>query len=57
MLEKVEKATLDMSASYYSLAEEYMPNATVCFDHHHVIAIMNKAVDEVRKQAQAENQR
>ena len=49
MLSKVEKATMDMSASYYSLTAEYMPNATVCFDHYHVIAIMNKAVDEVRK--------
>ena len=43
-----------MSASYYSLTAEYMPNATICFDHYHVIAIMNKAVDEVRKQAQSE---
>ena len=54
MLSKVEKATMDMSASYYSLTAEYMPNATICFDHYHVIAIMNKAVDEVRKQAQSE---
>ena len=42
-----------MSASYGSLAVIYMPNAEICYDHYHVIATMNKAVDEVRKSAQA----
>ncbi|MDD7751515.1 MAG: ISL3 family transposase [bacterium] len=49
----VEKAAMDMSASYGSLAVIYMPNAEICYDHYHVIATMNKAVDEVRKSAQA----
>ena len=53
-LETVEKATMDMSASYASLAKEYMPNADICFDHYHVIAMMTKAVDDVRKEAQKE---
>ena len=48
----VEKAAMDMSASYGSLAVMYMPNAEICYDHYHVIATMNKAVDEVRKSAQ-----
>ena len=52
-LVNVEKATMDMSASYASLATLYMPNAEVCFDHYHIIAIMNKAVDDVRRAAQA----
>ena len=53
-LKTVEKAAMDMSASYASLAKKYMPNADICFDHYHVIATITKAVDDVRKDAQKE---
>ncbi len=53
-LKKVGKITMDMSAGYASLSRKYMPNADICFDHYHVVAIMNKAVDDVRKEAQKE---
>lgn len=52
-LQSVEKLAMDMSASYASVAAELMPHAEICFDHYHVIALMNMALNEVRREAQA----
>ncbi len=41
-----------MSKSYYPAALEFLPNVDVVFYHFHVTAIMNKALDEIRKEQQ-----
>jgi len=51
-LKSVKCTTMDMSAGYAKIAREYMPQAENCFDHFHVIAAVNTAVNEVRKQEQ-----
>ena len=51
-LKKVTCTTMDMSAGYARIVEEYMPQAENCFDHFHVVAAVNKAVNDVRKQEQ-----
>ena len=40
----------DMSASYQAGVSEHLPWAQVTFDEFHVIQLLNRAVDEVRRQ-------
>lgn len=51
-LQNVKCATLDMSAGYASIIRKFMPTAELCFDHYHVIATLNKALDDVRREEQ-----
>jgi transposase len=48
--ENVRAVCIDMSASYQAGVAEYLPGAQVSFDEFHVIQLLNKAVDEVRRQ-------
>jgi len=41
---------MDMSTSYQAGVCEYRPWAAITFDEFHVIQLVNKAVDEVRRQ-------
>ena len=43
---------MDMSKSYYPAVQEFLPHVDVVFDHFHVTALFNKALDEVRKEQQ-----
>ena len=48
--EQVRDVCIDMSASYRAGVDEHLPWAAVTFDEFHVIQLVNKAVDEVRRQ-------
>jgi len=48
--ENVANVCIDMSTSYRSGIAEHLPWAAVTFDEFHVIQLVNKAVDEVRRQ-------
>ena len=48
--ESVTAACIDMSRSYISGVEQYLPNAEITFDRFHIIQLANAAVDEVRRQ-------
>jgi transposase len=48
--EQVRNACIDMSASYRAGLAEHIPWAAITFDEFHVIQLVNKAVDEVRRQ-------
>ncbi len=48
--ENVDELCIDMSASYRAGVEEHLPWAEITFDEFHVIQLVNKAVDEVRRQ-------
>jgi transposase len=48
--ENIRNACIDMSASYRAGLAEHLPWAAVTFDEFHVIQLVNKAVDEVRRQ-------
>lgn len=43
---------MDMSKSYRAAFEEYLPEIDIVFDRFHVMQIVNKAVDSVRKNQQ-----
>ena len=40
---------MDMSKSYSSAVKKVLPHVDIVFDHFHVNAVMNKALDEIRK--------
>lgn len=48
--ENIESVCIDMSKSYVAGVGEFLPNAEITFDPFHVMAIVNKAVDQVRRQ-------
>jgi transposase len=50
---KVTNVCCDMSQSFIEGVGEHLPNAEITFDRYHVAQIINKAVDEVRRQEQS----
>lgn len=48
--ENIRDLCIDMSASYIAGVTEHLPWANVTFDEYHVIALVNRAVDEVRRE-------
>lgn len=49
-VDKIDEVCIDMSPSYIAGVAEHLPEAEVTFDPFHVIAIVNKAVDTVRRE-------
>ena len=47
--ENIDSVCIDMSKSYVAGVGEHLPNAEITFDPFHVMAIVNKAVDLVRR--------
>jgi len=50
--EQVEEACLDMSPAYIRGLTEAFPRVQLTFDQYHLTALVNQAVDEVRRQEQ-----
>lgn len=48
--ENIDAVCIDMSKSYIAGVKEFLPDADITFDPYHVIAIVNNAVDLVRRQ-------
>ena len=59
ILELKEKAiqlkamAMDMNAAYASATKEHIPNVDVVYDRFHVVALLNTAIDEIRRDQQA----
>lgn len=49
---QIEEACLDMSAAFKKGLRAEFPGAELTFDQFHVVQLLNKAVDEVRRQEQ-----
>jgi len=43
---------MDMSGPYESAVREILPQIDIVFDHYHVMALCNKAIDEIRREQQ-----
>lgn len=50
--EQVKAITMDMSKSYISSANQFLPQAEIIFDRFHIVKKMNEAVDHIRKEEQ-----
>ena len=48
--EKIELLSMDMKPAFIAGAHRYFPKAEVVFDHFHIMQMVGKAVDQVRKQ-------
>lgn len=46
---KLEAISMDMGPGYAKSARQHAPQAIICIDTYHVIALANKALDEVRR--------
>lgn len=46
---KIEVVAMDMSSGYAAWAKENLKEATIVFDHFHVIKLMNEKIDKVRR--------
>ena len=46
----IKAATIDLSPAYIKGVGEQLPNAEITHDHYHVVALVNKALDEVRRE-------
>jgi transposase len=47
---RIKAVSMDMSQSYQNSVRRYCPNAELIFDPFHMMKMLNKAVDEVRRQ-------
>jgi transposase len=48
--EKITEFSSDLSPAFISGVEKYFPKASITFDKFHVIKLLNKALDDVRKE-------
>ena len=48
--EKIKDVSCDMSTAFIKGVEDNLPNAKITFDRFHIMKIINKAVNDVRKQ-------
>lgn len=51
---KLEAIAMDMSTGFISAVEEHLPFVPIVFDHYHVSAMMNKGIEEVRREQQVQ---
>lgn len=54
--DKIDALTMDLSPSFIAWAKAYFPKASIVFDKYHVMQIMWKALDEVRKKEVQQNE-
>ena len=50
---QLKAIAMDMNAAYASVTKEHLPGVDVVFDRFHVVALLNTAIDEIRRDQQA----
>ena len=51
---KLEAVAMDMSSSFFWAVNETLPQVKIVFDRYHVVALMNRGIDELRRDLQHE---
>jgi len=51
---KLEAVAMDMSSSFFWAVNETLPQVKIVFDRYHVVALMNRGIDELRRDLQNE---
>lgn len=49
---RLKAVAMDMSVSYSSAVKEILPDIPIIFDRYHVMALMNKQIDDLRRELQ-----
>lgn len=47
---RLKAVAIDMSHSYRKAVQEHLPSADIVYDHYHVSALVNRAIDDLRRQ-------
>lgn len=50
---QLKAVAIDMNAAYASAVKKYLSNVDIVFDRFHVVALLNTAIDEIRRDQQA----
>jgi transposase len=50
----LKAVAMDMSSAYFSAVRESLPQVDIVFDRFHIMALMNQAIDELRRDHQRE---
>lgn len=50
---ELKAMAMDINAAYASAAKKHLPNIDIVFDRFHVVALLNTAIDEIRRDQQA----
>jgi transposase len=48
-MKRIEAVAIDLGKAYISAVKNKLPGATIVFDHFHVVKLVNKALDDLRK--------
>lgn len=51
---KLEAIAMDMSSAFMSAVEQHLPGVAIVFDHYHVSALMNKGIEDLRREQQSQ---
>jgi transposase len=51
---RLKAVAMDMSSAYFAAVRETMPHVDIVFDRFHIMALMNQAIDELRRDYQRE---
>jgi transposase len=51
---RLKAVAMDMSSAYFSAVRESLPHVDIVFDRFHIMALMNQAIDELRRDHQRE---
>jgi len=46
----IDAVAIDMSQAYIRAVEKHLPNATIVFDHFHVVKLLNKKLTDLRRE-------
>lgn len=52
--QKLEAIAMDMNTGFASIVQKHLPHVALVFDHYHVSALINKAIDELRREQQSQ---
>jgi transposase len=51
---RLQAVAMDMSSAYYSAVREVLPNVDIVFDRYHIMALINNAIEDLRRKQQQE---
>jgi transposase len=51
---RLEGVAIDMSSAYYRAVRESLPQSDIVFDRYHIMALINQATEELRREQQRE---
>lgn len=51
---RIKAVCIDMAGAYSAWVKEVLPDADIVYDHFHVIKMMNKRLDDLRRRTMSE---